>query len=215
MYALNPSATGPNAAAATPPDSGIDEPMLTVPSIGALTRSGSMQSSVATVQASPPPPPSVVSPPSVSPVVVSAAVSSGGSVASVSPAVVGAAPPPVPSGVVAAAASVVSTSSPSSGPRLQAARSSEVAASAARRRDGRGVMDFPFGVECGRVEDASNRRSGDRGLLEGFDRRRRRPCRARDDEDELGGDPLEQADDAERGDEHDDQQHDGEDEGRR
>ena len=50
MYDWNPWAAGANAAAAAPPDSGIADPMRTVPSIGALARSGSEQLLVSTVQ---------------------------------------------------------------------------------------------------------------------------------------------------------------------
>ena len=40
MYALNPAATGANAAAAAPPDSGIVEPIFTVPVILSFTSDG-------------------------------------------------------------------------------------------------------------------------------------------------------------------------------
>src|SRR6478609_2772612 len=54
--------TGAKAAAAGPPDSGPDEPILIVPSIGALARSGSTQSSVLTVHPASAPPVPVVAP---------------------------------------------------------------------------------------------------------------------------------------------------------
>ena len=57
MYASKPRAAGSNAAAAAPPDNGIAEPMRIVPSIGALARSGSEQSSVSTAQPSSEPAP--------------------------------------------------------------------------------------------------------------------------------------------------------------
>src|SRR6476659_232797 len=97
MYAWKPWITGAKAAAAGPPDSGPDEPILIVPSIGALARSGSTQSSVLTVHpAAAPPVPWVVPVPAGGPVLlvvpvaaVVTVVSDGAVVASVAADVVG------------------------------------------------------------------------------------------------------------------------------
>jgi hypothetical protein len=103
---LSPSANGANALAAGPPDRGIDEPMRIVSSMGSFALSGSTQSSVETVQASP-----VGVAPSSAVVPSPAVVSSGGAVSPVSVAS-GAVDAAAPASVASVASVAASSSSP-------------------------------------------------------------------------------------------------------